>query len=385
MKANTLELFAVSPPGLELFVAAELEQLGHTGTVVEGGVEWSGTGAQLRHANLWLRVASRVLVRAGEFRARTFFELERHAANLPWSTFVSPMQPVALRVTARKSKLYHQRAIAERLLRALAAATGARPSASADEEGEGEDAQLFVIRVLRDDFTISADSSGALLHRRGYRQEVAKAPVRETIAAALLYAAQWRGDQPLLDPFCGSGTIPIEAALMARDIAPGLASESRQARAYAFEQWPGHDTAAWQEEVAQAGARIREAADTPIFASDRDAGAVRAARANAARAGVEADITWTVAPLSRAPAPPGPGALVTNPPYGVRVSGGGDLRDLYAALGNTIRERLADWRVALLAADRQMEKQTALALEEVAATTNGGIRVRLLVTAARDR
>jgi putative N6-adenine-specific DNA methylase len=377
--ADDLALFAVSAPGLELIVASELGDLGCAGTVVEGGVEWPGTVEHVRRANLWLRTATRVLVRIASFRARTFFELERYAAGVPWSTYVTRGRPVVLRVSARKSKLYHERAIAERLLRSM----GAPPTNVGEEdegESEGERAQLFVVRVWRDRFTISVDSSGALLHRRGYREALGRAPLRETLAAALLRAANWTAGEPLLDPFCGSGTIAIEAALLARGIAPGLARATREARGFAFEHWPQHDARAWQEEIAQARAQMRAETGVLIMASDRDAGAIRSARQNAQRAGVENQIQWTVAPLSSAPAPAGKGLLVTNPPYGSRVSATTDLRDLYAALGHYKRERLPDWRVALLSADARLSAQIQLSWMTVAETNNGGIPVRLLVS-----
>jgi putative N6-adenine-specific DNA methylase len=373
-----LTLFAVSPPGLEEIVTAEVAALGYGGVVVEGGVEWAGNVADVGRANLWLRTASRVLVRMGRFRARTFFELERHASRLAWSRFLGSGRAVALRVTARKSKLYHEAAIAERLHRAIAEATGAKAAASSDEEEEGAAAQLFVVRVLRDEFTVSVDSSGALLHRRGYRQQTAKAPLRETLAAALLRALGWAGQYPLLDPFCGSGTIPIEAALIARDIAPGLANRGRAARAFAFTHWPQHDLAGWARETAAARERIRDRAAVAILGSDRSAGAIAAARANAARADVDQDIAWTVAPLNSAPGPGSSGVLATNPPYGLRVSGGPELRDLYAALGHYVREVLPDGSIALFSPDRRLDAQLQLPLETVAETRNGGVPVNLL-------
>jgi 23S rRNA G2445 N2-methylase RlmL len=377
-----LSLFAVSPPGLEQIVAAEVGELGFGGVVVEGGVEWTGTVADVGRANLWLRTASRVLVRVGRFRARTFFELERHASRLGWAEFVGPGRAVTVRVTSRKSKLYHEAAIAERLFRALQDATGARPAAGTEEEDEeGATSQLFVVRVLRDAFTISADSSGALLHRRGYRQQTGKAPLRETLATALLRSIQWRGQWPLLDPFCGSGTIPIEATLIARDIAPGLAGRDRGERAFAFTTWPLHDGPAWAREITEARDRIRDRAVVPILGSDRSAGAVMAARANATRAGVEADIAWTVAPLSAAPGPGPAGVLVTNPPYGQRVSAGAELRDLYAALGRYVRENLPNGSIVLLSPDARLDAQIGFPLEIVADTRNGGIPVRLLKSA----
>ncbi|HEX2091118.1 MAG TPA: hypothetical protein VHG28_01905 [Longimicrobiaceae bacterium] len=386
--AERLLLFAVTAPGLEALCAAELEGLGIRGTAEPGGVAWEGTRAELYGANLRLRTASRVLVRVAEFRARTFFELERHARRVSWERFLAPGGAVRLRVTSKKSKLYHEGAIAERLLDAVERSVGrlgeAGTARKSEEEDESADGQLFVVRFHYDRCTLSADASGALLHLRGYRQALAKAPLRETLAAAMLLGSGWYGAAPLLDPFCGSGTIAIEAALLARRIAPGLANPEREPRHYAFREWPDFDARAWAEVVERASAEVLPAAGVPIHASDRDTGAIEAARANAERAGVPEDLTLDIRPLSATEPPPGPGWLVTNPPYGVRVGESGPLRNLYAALGRLARERLAGWTLALLSADRDLERQVKVRFEEAIRTKNGGIPVRLVVGRAEE-
>jgi len=381
---DLLPLFAVAAPGLEALCAAELRALGMAAAAEPGGAAWEGTMDDVRRANLWLRTASRVVVRAGAFRARTFIELERHARRVPWERWVAPGRAVRLRVTSKKSKLYHEGAIAERLLGFIEERVGGIGDASAakgpeDEGDDGGDAQLFVVRVLRDEVTVSADASGALLHLRGYRQAVAKAPLRETLGAAMLLGAGWLGDAPVLDPMCGSGTIPIEAALMARRVAPGLAAASRRPRAFAFTAWPGHDAAAWERAVAEARDAILPSSPVPIAGSDRDAGAVEAARANAERAGVAAEVEFEVRPVSAMEPPEGPGLLVCNPPYGVRVGESDALRNLYAALGRTARARCPGWTVALLGAERRLEAQVGIPFTEAFRTSNGGIPVHLVV------
>lgn len=383
-QGKPLAIFAVTAPGLEPVAAAELTEMGIAGTVEPGGVAWTGDAASLYAANLRLRSASRVLVRAAEFRAKTFFELERHAGRVPWERWVERGRAVRLRVTCRKSKLYHEGAVAQRLLAAIERRVG--PLTATDvargDEGEGEeggDAQLFVVRFVRDTCTISADASGALLHLRGYRQALGRAPLRETLAAALLLSSGWRGQAPLLDPFCGSGTIPVEGVLLARRIAPGLASPGHAPRAFAFEQWPEFDTAAWTREIDRARAEILPAPPVPILASDRDEGAVEAASANAERAGVRGDLDLSVRALSAVEPPSGPGWLATNPPYGVRVGDADRLRDLYAALGRTARARCPGWTLAMISADPRLEQQVGLRLEEALHTRNGGIPVRFAV------
>jgi putative N6-adenine-specific DNA methylase len=377
-----LSLFAAAAPGLEALCAAELRALGIAAAPEPGGVAWEGGMDDVRRANLWLRTAGRVVVRAASFRARTFFELERHARKVPWERWVARGGAVTLRVTSKKSKLYHEGAIAERLAGFIAGRVGGLgvTSAAKGPEDEGDDradAQLFVVRVVRDEFTISADTSGALLHFRGYRRAVAKAPLRETLAASMLLGAGWRGDTPLVDPMCGSGTIPIEAALIARNVAPGLASADHEPRGFAFTAWPEHDETAWRTAVDEARAAERPS-PVPIQGSDRDAGAIEAARANAARAGVEGDVSFDVRPLSAIEPPPGPGLLIANPPYGVRVGETDALRNLYAALGRTARARCPGWTVALLSADRKLEGQVGIDFDEAFRTSNGGIPVRLV-------
>lgn len=386
---DRLPLFAVAAPGLEAICAAELRALGIEAAAEPGGAAWEGTPDDLHRANLWLRTASRVVVRAATFHARSFIELERHARRVPWERWVARGRAVRLRVTSKKSKLYHEGAIAERLLGFVEDRVGGIGAASAakgaEEEGEeGGDAQLFVVRVHRDQVTVSADSSGALLHLRGYRRALAKAPLRETLAAAMLRGAGWRGDTPLLDPMCGSGTIPIEAALLARGVAPGLATASREPRAFAFTAWPGHDGEAWARAVAEARDAILPSSPVPIAGSDRDAGAIEAARANAERAGVAGDVDFAVRPVSALEAPPGPGLLISNPPYGVRVGEIDALRNLYAALGRTARARCPGWTVALLAAERKLEAQVGIPFSEAFRTSNGGIPVRLAVGPVED-
>ncbi len=366
-------MFAMTAPGVESILARELFHMGiNPGETTPGGVSFSGKIEHVMRANLWSRVANRVVVRVDEFHASTFHELERRAKKIEWSRFLSSNQTARFRVTCRKSKLYHSDAVAERLGKAVVAAVGAKIESDADDESESE-SQLFIVRIVDDECTISVDSSGALLHRRGYRQAVAKAPLRETLAAAMLYGSGWDMKSPLVDPMCGSGTIAIEAAMIARKIAPGVN------RTFAFEQWPDHDAKAWQEMTEKARVDALQKAPGQIVASDRDTGAISAAGDNAERAGVAADVDLSIRSISAAEFPDTPGWVVSNPPYGVRVGESAPLRNLYAQIGKIIRDRAPGYRLALLSADPELEAQLRLDLEEVFRTSNGGIPVRLVI------
>jgi putative N6-adenine-specific DNA methylase len=356
-------------------VAKELTQLGEQPRAEEGGVSWQGDARSLMRANLWLRAASRVIVRVAEFRATAFHELEKQANRVDWGAWLGDSVSPEFRVTAKKSKLYHSDAIAERLMRA-SHPERSEGSVRADPSGGalGMTTQLFVVRMHRDLCTISADTSGELLHMRGYRLAVGKAPLRETIAAAMLLANDWAGDEALLDPMCGSGTIPIEGAMIARNIAPGLT------RDFAFMRWPSYHAPAWKSLVADAKSAQRRAG-AAVRGSDRDAGAIEASRANAERAGVASDVTFGVAALSSVEPPAPSGLVATNPPYGRRVSEGKDVRNLYAQIGKLMRGKLANWRLTLLSPEDRLASQLQLPLQPLLQTSNGGIRVKLFGSA----
>src|SRR5260370_20230846 len=266
--------------------------------------------------NLWLRTATRVLVRTGQVRAPAFPELVRKAAALPWERFVRPGARASFHVACHKSRLYHSGGVRQRLHTALQERVGF-------DVPLGEDGQLFVARFDHDVCTVSADSSGPLLHARGWRGPQAMAPLRSPSAASLLLAARYYGSEPLCDPLCGSGTIPIEAAFIAQRRAPGLLRE------FAFQRWPEFDAAAFTKLREHARAQERPLS-SPIEASDQDAGAAAAAKENAERAGVQIEVMQRR--LAQFPPDRGAGPIACNPPYGVRVARGTAFRDLAQCL-----------------------------------------------------
>ena len=380
--------FAVCAPGLEAFTARELKDLGlqvpsspssrdslkEKGEVEEvGGVECRGSVIDLYRANLRLRTASRVLFHLGSFYADTFSDLGRRAKRVSWEAYLKPGRPVALRVTCHKSRLFHSAAVTERVMESIGARMGQIPPRKKFEgEEESDPPQLIIVRLVENRCTLSVDSSGALLHRRGYRLATAKAPLRETLAAGILMASDWDLKSPLVDPFCGAGTIPIEAALMARKIAPGLH------RHFAFMDWPDFRSKEWESLKAQAQEGQSVSGPLPfIMGSDRDAGAIQAARSNAGRAGVAEGIEFSCLPVSAIEPPTGPGWVVTNPPYGVRLAIRKDLIKLYTRFGRVLRMKCPGWQVTMLCNSAQLLSATGLGLDLGISTRNGGVKVRL--------
>ncbi len=382
------KLFAVCSPGLEPFTALELRRLNllenHSLSRPEdappgedpgrefGGIEFQGSLHDIYRTNLRLRTASRVLIRLGQFYASAFPELRRKAGLLPWEKYLAPERPVALRVACQKSRLYHEGAVAERVAAAMLDKLGqANPIQRYREESGSDPPQLILVRIVDNLCTISVDSSGALLHRRGYRLATAKAPVRETLASAMVLASGWNPPSPLLDPFCGSGTIPIEAAMMAKGILPGAG------RRFAFMDWPDFDATSWDNLLAET--RKEAVSVTPnIIASDRDAGAIRSAKTNAERAGVSDCIEFSCRPISAIDPPSAPGSVVTNPPYGVRLSKTKDLRNLYAQFGNVLRARCPGWEVTMICDRIQLIHSTGLPFDKGIPVMSGGLKVNLV-------
>ncbi len=365
MKKNDDTLFAVVPPGLEGVCAEELAGLGLAPLqVLPGGVEFHGGLRELYLANLWLRSASRVLVRLGEVRSRDFPDFYRKLVRLPWGRFLKAATAVQVRASSRGSRLLHTGRIAETIEAAINRALG-REAAPA-----GEGAQLVLARFEGDVCELSIDSSGELLHRRGYREETAHAPLRENLAAGILQLLGWDGSTPLVDPMCGSGTFVIEAALLAANRPPGIE------RTFAFMHWPRYRPGLWQALRLEAE-QVRRPVAVPLLGSDRDPRALAAARRNAERAGVDAGVRFECVELARLQAPAPAGLLLANPPYGARLEAGSDLGPLYRTLGQALRGPFAGWRGALLCPADAPLAATGCVPTPLAQLHNGGLPVTL--------
>lgn len=357
------EIFLVALPGLEPWLAAEARAAGFAGVSEQpGGVALRGGWAEAMRANLSLRGAVRVLLRFASFRAMHLAQLDKRARKVDWAAVLRPDVPVKVEAVCRASRIYHHKAAAQRIGRAITETLGAPLS---------EEAELRILARIDDDLcTLSIDTTGEPLHRRGHKEAVGKAPLRETMAAMFLAECGFDGSQTVVDPMCGSGTFVLEAAEIAAGLMPG------RSRAFAFEQLATFDPAAWAALKQPAPARTP---DLRFHGSDRDQGAVSSARANAARAGVAGWCRFECHAVSAAEPPPGPpGLVMVNPPYGARIGDRKLLFGLYGALGGVLKERFRGWRLGMVTSDSGLAKATGLTfLDPGPPVAHGGLKVTL--------
>ncbi|MDG4551064.1 MAG: bifunctional 23S rRNA (guanine(2069)-N(7))-methyltransferase RlmK/23S rRNA (guanine(2445)-N(2))-methyltransferase RlmL [Candidatus Contendobacter sp.] len=371
---------ATAPAGVEPLLAAELAELGAaTPRPARGGVAFQGPLELAYRACLWSRTASRVLLPLAEFPATEADALYAGIHDLPWEEHLAPDGTLSVEFSGGGPGVDHGHYGAQRIKDAIVdrfrAGCGQRPSVDARQP------DLRIHARWRDgQVTVNLDLSGDSLHRRGYRAATVTAPLKETLAAALLLKAGWPAiaavGGPLLDPLCGSGTLAIEAAWIAGDHAPGLLREH-----WGFSGWLGHVPALWNRLLAEARER-RDAGRTripPIRASDRDPKAVRAASINAGRAGVADRMRIECRDWTGVEPPPGPpGLLIANPPYGERLGDQDELGALYAQLGDRLKARFVGWRAALFTGNPELGKRMGLCAVKTNVFHNGPLECRLL-------
>lgn len=382
-----MTLLVTCAPGLEKLLAVEvgalLERLalhGCTVTVAPDGVRVEVAQADQQAAigalNLGLGLATSVRVELGSFSASQFPQLVRKLKQLDWKPFIPTGIPVDVRVRSLRSRLYHTKAIADRTRRAIAEALGVA-SVDALEPDSSESHARVHVDGSENQFSVSVDTSGEPLYRRGYRLATGKAPLRADLARALVVASGWAGDVPLGDPFCGAGTVMIEAALVASGRLPGAG------RAFAFEGAPCFDAKRFAAVRERLGATATRAELPRLVGSDRDAGVIESARDNAERAGVAKLITFEVAAVSDAPlfvdGSLGARTVVTNPPYGLRVGDTRTLQNLYQRVGTLVRALPAGSRAALLTPPARV-RDLGLTLERAFESNHGGQHVVASVT-----
>ena len=365
-KQDDFEIFLMAPPGLEAELCAEARELGfRTPRPMQAGVTIQGGWADVWRANLELRGCGHVLARVGSFRAMHLAQLDKRARKFPWGEFLRKDVPVHVEVSCTRSRIYHSQAAAQRIGRAIQEELGAPLK---------DDAEVVVkVRIADDLCTISIDTSGESLHKRGHKEAIGKAPMRETLASLFLRRCGFTGVEPVVDPMCGSGTFVIEAAERAAGLKPG------RSRRFAFEQLANFDAAVWER---MRGGGHAVLPTVKFFGSDRDAGAVRMARENAARAGVADFTVFRQQAVSDLVPPDGPaGLVIVNPPYGTRIGDKKPLFALYGALGQVLRQRFSGWRVGIVTTEAPLAKATGLPfLPPGPPVLHGGLKVTLFRT-----
>ncbi len=380
MKASTRTiLVATCAGGLEAILAGEIREIGWTVVSEEtGAVRFTAEGLQtvneaVAGANLRLRTASRVLMPLVQGPVQSFDELYRLARRVPWVSHIPITHSFSITAVTRSRKLRDHRFAALRVKDAIVDAQRRATQNRSNIDRQKPDVPVVVF-ISEESAEVSLDTSGAPLHERGYRREAVEAPLRETLAAGLLLLAGFRADRPLLDPFCGSGTIVIEAALLSKGIAPGSFRDD-----FAFLRWPGANPSAFLRLQESLRASHMQEPPIPIRGQDIDSTAIRIAERNAGRAGIREDIELDVADFfSGPPDPPGnaPGIIVTNPPYGERMEVG-DAGRLYKQLGDTLKQHYGGWTAWILSANSQAMKQLGLRVSARLPVFNGGLESRL--------
>lgn len=408
--------FAVSARGIERVTAAELEQLGAQNVQpVFGGVHFEGDMTLLYRASLWLRTASRILRPLRDFAAQTQEMLYSQARRVRWEDYLDPSKTLAVQATM-------EGAASRSAERSASGPPPGRPERGRGRESRGRegrgrgfprkpvrqgiDNSMFAALKVKDAIvdrlrreqgarpnvdkeypdivvhahfaggrcTLSLDATGSSLHERGYRVRGAAAPLKETLAAAIVDLTGWDGQAPFFDPMCGSGTLVIEAAMKAMRIAPGLSRPS-----FGFQRWPQFDGKAWQRVVDEAKKEKQPPPPGGIFGADADPEAIAAAEENARRAGVGDAIRFEVRRFEEATAPTaGPGVLVCNPPYGARLGQDTELQPLYEQMGGLFQERFAGWKAFVLAGNLALARHISLPATDKIKLNNGPIDCRLL-------
>jgi len=377
----TYTLFATTPKNLEALLAEEIRQLGiDSARDTRGGASFTASLAEAYRVCLWSRVANRVLLQLATFDADSAESLYAGVQAIPWSQHFTTAQTFAIDLNLSSSNLTHSQFAALKAKDAIVdqfrAQTGERPSVDTEQPDIRINIYLF-----RNQASLYLDLSGGSLHRRGYRARAGTAPLKENLAAAILLRANWpaiaREGGSLIDPMCGSGTLPIEAALIAGDIAPGL-----QQQQFGFLNWQQHDRAAWEAEleIAKARAAAGRSSIPPIRGYDQDQAAVRIAQQNVRIAGLQ-DYVEIVqqplqdcAPLSEAER----GLVVVNPPYGERLGADSDLPALYAQLGDVLKARFQHWHAAVFTGNPELTRHIGLRSTRQHALFNGPIACKLV-------
>jgi putative N6-adenine-specific DNA methylase len=368
--------FAATSPGFEDLCYNELTVLGFPNdnlSIVDGGVEFTGKLVDCYQANLHLRTANRILLRIDRIKASGFRQLEQKAAQIPWELYLPSTGALDMHVTSRHCRLYHTDAVGQCIAAAIERRLTDYDVSPKETGGSRSDITIFV-RGLDDRFTISVDSSGDHLHRRGLKRHRGKAPLRETIASAALLLVGYKPPEPLIDPMCGTGTFSLEAALMAKNIPPGWFRE------FAFRHWPSFRPKRWDYLKRQCETPFNTPRQPIIFASDQDSAACRRLE-SCVRQHRLSDII-TVSRKSFFDFQPQEvtdrtGVVVINPPFGVRLGSLDESEKLWDAIGDNLKRAYQGWKVVLVAPDRKLVKKMPIVLDD-RPFLHGGLKPALM-------
>jgi putative N6-adenine-specific DNA methylase len=366
---SQLDLIATVPMGLEAVVAREIRDLGYPDVTVENGrVLFKGDALAICRANLWLRTADRILVKMGQFEAHTFDELFEGTKAMDWPDWIPEDAEFPVEGRSHKSQLSSVPACQGIVKKAIVEKMKLRYGT----EWFAETGARYVIEValLNDVATLTLDTTGPSLHKRGYRKLVTEAPLKETMAAAMVLLSRWRADRPLYDPFCGSGTIPIEAAMIGWNIAPGLR------RSFPSEAWDKVPPELWEQAREEAYDAVQDDVPLDIVGCDIDGAAIDVALAAAKAAGLSGQLHFRVEPVAKAQPRGDYGCLITNPPYGERLGDQGEAERALRQLGK-VTGLLPTWSTFVLSPDRQLEQWMGRRADKKRKLFNGRIECSL--------
>jgi putative N6-adenine-specific DNA methylase len=367
------QYFATVARGLEEIAAAELTSLGAK-EVTTGftGISFQGDKELLYRVNLWSRIVFRILVPIAKVKAISPQQLYRNVQEIDWSEYLNPKMTLAVDCTGKNKQLNHTHFTALQIKNAIVEQQEKHYGRRSNIDPESPDL-LVNAHIDRDYCTLSLDSSGTSLHRRGYRPAVGLAPLKETLAAALIDLTEWTPEIAFYDPLCGSGTLPIEATLKALNIAPGLSRNS-----FSFQQWFDYDETLWHQLITEAKDCQKSVIDMPIIASDRDLSVLNQAKENAANCHVENYIQFIDRDLSEITAPAEKGVIICNPPYGERLGNVTELEELYKMLGDIFKQRFTGWTAYILTGNKHLSKKVGLRTTKRIPLYNGSLACTLL-------
>jgi putative N6-adenine-specific DNA methylase len=369
----TRSYFATTARGLEEIAAGELESLGAKDVKpVFTGVHFQGDISVLYRVNLWSRIVFRVLVPIAEIPSRDVEELYDSIQAIDWRDYLTSEQTLAVHCTGTNNRLNHTHYTALSIKNAII--DQQRHQGNPRSFVDTEDPDLQINAHIEDNrCVLSLDSSGHSLHRRGYHQAMGVAPLKESLAAALIELSAWQDDTPLLDPFCGSGTIVIEATLKALNIAPGLSRSE-----FGFQKWRDYQPDLWESLMQEAKEKQKFQTNAPIYASDADYEVLKQAEDNAYFCQVQDHINFSLQSILDLEAPGDRGIILCNPPYGKRLGNTEELGTLYKSFGDVLKQRFKGWTAYILSGNKELTKQIGLRSSRRTPLFNGSLPCTLL-------